>query len=196
MIFSGTAATYGRGRAVVVATGMHTEMGRIAGMLKETPDEATPLQKELDRVGKMLGIVVVVIAVVMIATIIVVEDVRGLAGHLRRAHSGCRARSCGGAGRVCPAVVTAVLSIGVQRMAKRNAIVRHLAAVETLGSANVIASDKTGTLTKNEMTVRVVVTASGRVRLDGTGYAPRRRSAPRRRRADRWQACVRSWSVR
>ena len=71
-----------------------------------------------------------------------------------------------------PAVVTAVLSIGVQRMARRNAIVRHLAAVETLGSASVIASDKTGTLTKNEMTVRVVVTASARVRFEGSGYAP------------------------
>ena len=69
MIFSGTAATYGRGRAVVTATGMQTEMGRIAGMLKEAPDETTPLQKELDRVGKLLGVIVVVIAVVMIATI-------------------------------------------------------------------------------------------------------------------------------
>src|SRR5262245_46487142 len=77
MIFSGTAATYGRGKAVVVSTGMQTEMGRIAGMLKEAPEETTPLQRELDRVGKLLGIIVIVIAVVMIATIILVEDVRG-----------------------------------------------------------------------------------------------------------------------
>src|SRR5213592_4860625 len=77
MIFSGTAATYGRGKAVVTATGMQTEMGRIAGMLKEAPEETTPLQKELDRVGKMLGIVVVIIAVVMIVTIILVENVSG-----------------------------------------------------------------------------------------------------------------------
>jgi P-type Ca2+ transporter type 2C len=77
MIFSGTVATCGRGRAVVTATGMQIQMGRIAGMLKEVPDETTPLQKELDRVGKLLGIIVVVIAVVMIATIILVEDVSG-----------------------------------------------------------------------------------------------------------------------
>jgi Ca2+-transporting ATPase len=77
MLFSGTTATYGRGKAVVVATGMDTQMGRIAGMLKEAPPETTPLQRELDRVGKLLGIIVVVIAVVMIATILLVEDVNG-----------------------------------------------------------------------------------------------------------------------
>ncbi len=171
MIFSGTAATYGRGRAVVVATGMQTQMGRIAGMLKEAPTETTPLQKELARVGKLLGIIVVVIAVVMITTIIVVEDVHGFAGLFDVLILGV-ALAVAAVPEGLPAVVTAVLSLGVQRMAKRNAIVRHLAAVETLGSANVIASDKTGTLTKNEMTVRVVVTASGRVNLGGTGYAP------------------------
>jgi Ca2+-transporting ATPase len=171
MIFSGTAATYGHGKAVVVATGMQTEMGRIAGMLKEAPDETTPLQQELDRVGKLLGIIVVVIAVVMIATIILVEDVSGFSAIFDVLILGV-ALAVAAVPEGLPAVVTAVLALGVQRMAKRNAIVRHLSAVETLGSANVIASDKTGTLTKNEMTVRVVETASGRVSLSGTGYAP------------------------
>src|SRR5688500_2666872 len=171
MVFSGTAATYGHGKAVVVATGMQTQMGRIAGMLKEAPAETTPLQRELDRVGKLLGIIVVVIAVVMIATIILVEEVRSFSGIFDVLILGV-ALAVAAVPEGLPAVVTAVLALGVQRMARRNAIVRHLAAVETLGSANVIASDKTGTLTKNEMTVRVVATASGRVSLTGTGYAP------------------------
>jgi len=172
MIFSGTAATYGRGRAVVVATGMQTEMGRIAGMLGDVEEDTTPLQKELDRVGKTLGVVVVGIAVVMIATIILVEDVRGLHAIFDVLILGV-ALAVAAVPEGLPAVVTAVLSIGVQRMARRHAIVRHLSAVETLGSADVIASDKTGTLTKNEMTVRAVFTASGRVTLGGTGYTPR-----------------------
>jgi Ca2+-transporting ATPase len=171
MIFSGTAATYGRGRAVVTATGMQTQMGRIAGMLKEATTETTPLQKELARVGKLLGIIVICIAVVMIATIILVEHVSGFSAIFDVLILGV-ALAVAAVPEGLPAVVTAVLSLGVQRMSKRNAIVRHLAAVETLGSANVIASDKTGTLTKNEMTVRAVVTASGSVSLAGTGYAP------------------------
>jgi P-type Ca2+ transporter type 2C len=171
MLFSGTAATYGRGRAIVTATGMRTEMGRIAGLLRDTREEATPLQRELDRTGKLLGAVVVVIAVVMIATIVVVEDVRGFAALVDVLILGV-ALAVAAVPEGLPAVVTAVLAIGVQRMARRHAIVRHLAAVETLGSASVIASDKTGTLTRNEMTVRVVVTASGRVTFGGTGYAP------------------------
>ena len=171
MVFSGTAATYGHGKAVVTATGMRTEMGRIAGLLKATPDETTPLQRELDRTGRLLGLVVVAIAVIMIVTIVVVEDVRGVSALFDVLILGV-ALAVAAVPEGLPAVVTAVLSIGVQRMARRNAIVRHLAAVETLGSATVIASDKTGTLTKNEMTVRVVVTASGRATFDGSGYAP------------------------
>jgi Ca2+-transporting ATPase len=171
MVFSGTAATYGRGRAVVTATGAATEMGRIAGMLRETPDEATPLQQELDRTGRMLGGIVIVIAIVMIATIVLVEDVRGAAALFEVLILGV-ALAVAAVPEGLPAIVTAVLAIGVQRMARRSAIVRHLAAVETLGSATVIASDKTGTLTRNEMTVRVVVTATGRFSFGGSGYAP------------------------
>jgi Ca2+-transporting ATPase len=172
MVFSGTVATYGHGRAVAVATGMHTEMGRIAGMLEDAPAETTPLQRELDRVGRLLAMTVVAIAVVMIATLLLVEEVRGVSAMFDVLILGV-ALAVAAVPEGLPAVVTAVLSLGVQRMARRNAIVRHLAAVETLGSADVVASDKTGTLTKNEMTVRTVVTASGRVVLGGTGYEPR-----------------------
>ena len=171
MIYAGTVVTYGHGRAVVTATGMQTEIGRIAGMLEHAPDQDTPLQKELDRVGRLLGLIVVAIAIVMIATIVLVEDIRGLAALLEVLILGV-ALAVAAVPEGLPAVVTAVLSLGVQRMAKRNAIVRQLAAVETLGSATVIASDKTGTLTKNEMTVRRLVTASGSIRFSGTGYAP------------------------
>ncbi|MGE0515693.1 MAG: cation-translocating P-type ATPase, partial [Hyphomicrobiaceae bacterium] len=171
MVFSGTSATYGHGRAVVTATGMQTAMGRIAGMLKAAPREPTPLQIELDRVGRLLGLIVIVIAIVMIATILLVENVTGISAIFDVLILGV-ALAVAAVPEGLPAVVTAVLSLGVLRMAKRNAIVRHLASVETLGSASVIASDKTGTLTKNEMTVRVITTASGRVTFGGTGYAP------------------------
>src|SRR4051794_30644367 len=171
MIFSGTVATYGRGTAVVVATGMETEMGQIAGMLQRTPVETTPLQKQLDHTGKLLGLIVIGVAVVMVATLILAEHVSGFSGIVDALIFGV-ALAVAAVPEGLPAVVTAVLSLGVQRMARRNAIVRHLAAVETLGSANVIASDKTGTLTRNEMTVRKVITASGSVNIGGTGYAP------------------------
>ncbi|HEX6260985.1 MAG TPA: cation-translocating P-type ATPase, partial [Woeseiaceae bacterium] len=171
MVFSGTVVTYGHAKCVITATGMQTQMGRIAGMLQDAPPETTPLQVELARLGKLLGIVVIIIAVVMIATIILLEDVRGYSAVFDVLIFGV-ALAVAAVPEGLPAVVTAVLALGVQRMARRNAIVRHLAAVETLGSSNVIAADKTGTLTRNEMTVRAVVTASGRVNLGGTGYAP------------------------
>ncbi|ATQ79015.1 haloacid dehalogenase [Massilia violaceinigra] len=172
MVFSGTAVSCGRGKAIVTATGMQTEIGRVAGMLNDAGDDVTPLQKELDRVGKTLGLVVVGIAVVMIGTIILVQDVRGWKALLDVLILGV-ALAVAAVPEGLAAVVTVALALGVQRMARRHAIVRHLAAVETLGSANVIASDKTGTLTRNEMTVSTVLTASGRISIDGTGYEPR-----------------------
>ncbi len=171
MVFSGTTVAYGRGTAVVTATGMETEVGRIAGLLDATHREVTPLQRELDRTGKAIGVTVAVIAAVMVATIILVAEVRGLPAMVQVLILGV-ALAVAAVPEGLPAIVTAVLSIGVQRMAHRNAIVRHLAAVETLGSASAIASDKTGTLTKNEMTVQAVATASGVVLFSGTGYAP------------------------
>jgi P-type Ca2+ transporter type 2C len=171
MVLSGTAATYGHGRGVVTATGMRTQMGRIAGMLQNERDETTPLQKELDRVGKVLALVVILLAALMIGTMLLMTDVWGFSAIFDMLIFGV-ALAVAAVPEGLPAVVTAVLSLGVQRMAKRRAIVRHLSAVETLGSANVIASDKTGTLTRNEMTVRVVLTASGRAMFSGTGYAP------------------------
>ena len=171
MVFSGTAAAYGRGRAVITATGMQTEMGKIAGMLRQTKSEATPLQQELNRTGKLLGVIVLVIAVVMVATILLLENVREISDIIDVLILGV-ALAVAAVPEGLTAVVTAVLAIGMSRMAKRRALIRKLPAVETLGSATVIASDKTGTLTKNEMTVRTVATASGRVEVTGVGYAP------------------------
>jgi Ca2+-transporting ATPase len=150
---------------------MQSEIGRIASMLSEVHDERTPLQDELDRMGRILGLIVVAIAALMIFTIILVEGVRSLSALFDILILGV-ALAVAAVPEGLPAIVTVVLALGVQRMAKRNALVRRLAAVETLGSANVIASDKTGTLTRNEMTVRTLVTASGRVVFGGTGYEP------------------------
>ena len=171
MVFSGTAAAYGRGRAVITATGMQTEMGKIAGLLRQTKSEATPLQQELNRTGKLLGVIVLVIAVVMVATILLLENVREISDIIDVLILGV-ALAVAAVPEGLTAVVTAVLAIGMSRMAKRQALIRKLPAVETLGSATVIASDKTGTLTKNEMTVRTIATASGRVEVTGVGYAP------------------------
>jgi Ca2+-transporting ATPase len=170
MVFSGTTATHGRGLAVVVATGMQTEIGSIARLLKETPSETTPLQEQLDDTGKLLGLIVIAIAIVMIATIIIAEHVTDLSAIVDVFVLGV-ALAVAAVPEGLPTIVTVVLSSGVQRMAKRNALIRHLAAVETLGCANVIASDKTGTLTKNEMAVRKVVTASGTVNITDVAYA-------------------------
>ena len=171
MVFSGTAVAYGHGRAVVIGTGMNTELGRIAGLLEQAKSEPTPLQKELDRTGKWLGVAVIVIALIVVTTVLVVDGVFDPRSILDALLFGV-ALAVAAVPEGLAAIVTVVLAIGVQRMARRGAIVRKLPAVETLGSATVIASDKTGTLTRNEMTVRVVYTWSGRVEVEGTGYIP------------------------
>jgi Ca2+-transporting ATPase len=172
MIFSGTAVAVGRGRAVVTATGAATEFGKIAGTLQQTPEEATPLQKELDRVGTLLGRIVILIAVVMGLTLLLInQQTRSLAQIVD-----ILLLSVSLAVAAVPegltAITTIVLSLGMARMAKRHVIVRKLNAVETLGSTTVICTDKTGTLTKNEMTVRALVVPAGRVDLTGIGYEP------------------------
>jgi P-type Ca2+ transporter type 2C len=171
MLFGGTAIAAGHGRAVVTATGPASELGRIAGSLGATEQAETPLQRELGRVGRRLGIAVVVIALAIGATLLLVHGLKStadLVDVLLLAVSLAVAAVPEG----LTAVTTVVLSLGTQRMARRNVIVRRLSSVETLGATTTICSDKTGTLTRNEMTVRAVVAASGRVELTGTGYAP------------------------
>jgi Ca2+-transporting ATPase len=171
MVFKGTAVAQGTGRAVVTATGMDTEMGSIAEMLEATEEEPTPLQKEVGRIGRMLGIAVVVIAVVVVATVLMISDIRSAADVITVLLLGV-SLAVAAVPEGLPAILSVVLALGVQRMAKRNAIVKKLSSVETLGSASVICSDKTGTLTRSEMTIERVMTASGGTRVTGVGYAP------------------------
>ena len=170
MVFKGTAVVQGRGRAIVTATGMATEMGAIAALLESTAEQPTPLQQEVARVGRILGAVVVGIAAVVVATTFLVFDVgaEDIVDVLLLGVSLAVAAVPEG----LPAILSVVLALGVQRMAKRNAIVKHLSSVETLGSASVICSDKTGTLTRSEMTIERLITASGAARITGVGYVP------------------------
>ncbi len=172
MVFKGTAVVQGTGLAVVTATGMRSEMGAIAGMLEATVEEPTPLQKEVTRIGRMLGIAVLAIAVVVVATVLAVSDVRSAADVITVLLLGV-SLAVAAVPEGLPAILSLVLAIGVRRMAQRRAIVKRLSSVETLGSATVICSDKTGTLTRSEMTIVRVATASGRARVTGVGYEPR-----------------------
>ena len=166
MAYAGTAATYGRGRGVVVATGRGTEFGKIAQMIETIETGKTPLQENLDRVGHSLAR----------ATFVVVAIIVGLG--LLRGQPFIEMLVFGIALAVAvvpealPAVVTISLAIGVRRMVKRHALMRRLPAVETLGSTSVICSDKTGTLTKDEMTARRILCAGQLFSISGAGYEP------------------------
>ncbi|HKO92997.1 MAG TPA: cation-translocating P-type ATPase, partial [Polyangiaceae bacterium] len=171
MVFKGTAVVGGSGRALVTATGMATEMGSIAGLLEATEEGPTPLQQEVGRVGRALGLAVVLIAVVVIVTVFLLSDIRGVGDVVTVLLLGV-SLAVAAVPEGLPAILSVVLALGVQRMARRHAIVKRLSSVETLGSASVICSDKTGTLTRSEMMIERVLTLSGGSRISGTGYVP------------------------
>ncbi len=164
MGYMGTAVTYGRGTAVVVETGMSTELGKIASLIQDVDESSTPLQRRLDGVGKLLALVGVAVAgLVMLIGVLLREDPRDM---FLTAVSVAVAVVPEG----LPAVVTVTLALGAQRMLRRNSLIRKLPAVETLGAVTVICSDKTGTLTENRMTVTVIDVAGHYLELIGTAH--------------------------
>jgi len=164
---SGTLVTYGQGQGVVVATGDSTEIGRISGLLREVEELTTPLLLQMAIFAKWLTLAIVVIASLTFSFGVLFHDY-GM-GDMFLAAVGL---AVAGIPEGLPAIMTITLAIGVQRMAHKNAIIRRLPAVETLGAVTTICSDKTGTLTRNEMTVRTVATSTGLCEVDGNGYNP------------------------
>lgn len=171
MVFRGTAVASGTGRALITATGMDTEVGTIAALLDETSSDPSPLDAEITRVSKMLGLLVIGIAVVVMAALAILQGVSSIAEAVQVLLLGV-SLAVAAVPEGLPAILSLVLAIGVRTLAARNAVMKDLHSVETLGSTSVICSDKTGTLTRNEMTLREIVTASGRLELTGIGYAP------------------------
>jgi P-type Ca2+ transporter type 2C len=175
MVYLGTVAAAGKGSALVVATGMQTELGHIAGLLQRQKPEPTPLQRRLAELGRVL----VFVCLALVAVVFLLEVRRG--GPLLEVFLVSVSLAVAAVPEGLPAVVTLTLALGLQRMAAKNALVRKLPSVETLGSVTVICSDKTGTLTRNEMTVRALVVGDAEFQVTGAGYQPRgefQRSAP------------------
>jgi magnesium-transporting ATPase (P-type) len=167
MGYAGTLVTQGQARAVVVATGASTEIGRIGRMLESVEQGTTPLLRKMEEFGRILTMVILATGALLF---LFGTLVRGMgAGEMFMAAVGL---SVAAIPEGLPAIMTITLAIGVQRMATRNAVIRRLPAVETLGSVTVICSDKTGTLTRNEMTVQQVICAGQSVEVEGAGYAP------------------------
>lgn len=166
MVFMGTCVSYGRGKAAVVATGMETEFGKIARMLQDVEEQKTPLQVSIDRAAKWIG----VLAIILSAVIGLVGVIRGYP--LLEMFIWVVALAVAIVPEALPAVMTITLALAVRRMAKQNALVRKLQAVETLGSTSIICSDKTGTLTEDQMTVRKIWVNRRLIEVDGVGYQP------------------------
>ncbi|MEM1581067.1 MAG: cation-translocating P-type ATPase [Candidatus Bathyarchaeia archaeon] len=167
MVFSGTEVVSGKGKAVAVATGMNTEFGKIARFVTAAEKEETPLERRAKEIGKWLGITALSITVLLI----IVGFSRGMP--IIEIFLFSVALAVAAVPEALPAVVTGSLAIGMYRMAKRNALVRRMPAVETLGSVTVICSDKTGTLTKGEMTVRRIYAFNQIIEVSGIGYEPK-----------------------
>ena len=164
MGYMGTVVTYGRGRAVIVSTGMHTELGHIASMISETKEELTPLQKSMAHLGKILALIALSITVFIFIISIVeayIVDASVSVDVWKEAFMTAIALAVAAIPEGLPAIITIVLALGMQNLVKKNAIVRTLPAVETLGSTGIICSDKTGTLTQNVMTITKVYTKDG-----------------------------------
>ncbi len=171
MVFKGTSVTQGTGLAVVTATGMGTEIGAIAALLKTVKDEPTPLEKEIAHIGRLLAMAVIAISIIVVGSILLISNIQTTSNWVGVLLFGV-ALAVAAVPEGLPAILSVVLALGVRRMAGHSAIVKMLSSVEALGSATVIATDKTGTLTRSEMTIEQVVTASGRTLVTGVGYAP------------------------
>lgn len=171
MLYMGTTVTRGRGLCAVVETGMRTEMGRIAGLIQEVEPEETPLQRRLEQLGKWLVLACLLVCALVVVTGLITTD-NLTREEITRLFLAGISLAVAAIPEGLPAIVTVALALGVQRMIRRNAIVRKLQAVETLGCATVICSDKTGTLTKNEMMVRAVWAGGTRYTVTGDGYRP------------------------
>jgi Ca2+-transporting ATPase len=175
MAYMGTTATYGRGRAVVVYTGMQTEIGKIADMIQSTEEEETPLQQRLDQLGRTLSIGALIICLLVGVVIFVREITSGdfdFVNALKNSLLTAVALAIAAVPEGLPAIVTINLAIGMREMIRRNALIRRLASVETLGSASAICSDKTGTLTQNQMTVVKLYAGGQELEVTGQGYSP------------------------
>jgi Ca2+-transporting ATPase len=176
MVYSGTTVTYGRGKGIAAATGMQTEFGKIAAMLQEVEEEKTPLEKNLDRVGKWLGyaclgVVAIVVGLELVRAVISLGAITG--DVILKMFIWGVSLAVAAVPEALAAVVVISLSLGVRRMVKRHALIRRLSAVETLGCTTVICSDKTGTLTQDQMTVRQIYTGGRLINVTGVGYEPR-----------------------
>jgi P-type Ca2+ transporter type 2C len=174
MVFTGTSVTYGRGKAVVTTTAVNTEFGKIAAELASVSQEKTPLEKRTEEIGKWLGIIALVICGLVVGASIVRESIVGKLDlqFMLTMLMFAIALAVAAVPEALAAIVTGALAIGMHQMAKRNALIRRMPTVETLGCATVICSDKTGTLTKGEMTVRRVFGGGKVMEVSGVGYAP------------------------